>query len=112
MSGFPARVRDLVAERSGLRCEGCGGPGPFQLHHRQYRSRGGPDTASNALSLCGLGNIDGCHGRAHTGEGERLGWSIRSGFKPANVLANLTHGLCLLTDDGRVIPQAPEEVKF
>ena len=80
MSGFQQSVRDAVAHRSGLLCEGCGGQGPLQLHHRQFRSRRGPDTASNALALCGLGNIDGCHGAAHAGyRGESLGWAIRSG---------------------------------
>lgn len=83
MSGFPQSVRDVVAHRSGLLCEGCGAQSPLQLHHRKYRSRGGPDTASNALALCGLGNISGCHGTAHGGYvGESIGWAVRSGHDP------------------------------
>jgi hypothetical protein len=85
VSKWPQEVRNTVAKRSKLLCEGCGSSSPLQLHHRQYKSRGGKDTVSNALALCGSGNHSGCHGRAHTGEGERLGWSVRSGFDPGEV---------------------------
>lgn len=53
-----------------------------EAHHRLYRSRGGADTLSNALHLCGWGNHTGCHGVAHTVVGEVRGWSVRSGFSP------------------------------
>lgn len=109
MSRFPQKVRDQVANRSQLLCEGCGGPGPLELHHRQYRSRGGQDVVENALALCGGGggmfggNHSGCHGKAHTAEGEALGWSVRSGFDPADVaIVHAIHGLCQLRDDGSV----------
>lgn len=82
---FPQTVRDQAAERSKLLCEGCGGHGPLELHHRLYKSRGGRGTIENALALCGWGNHTGCHGVAHTAEGERRGWSIRSGFDPLDV---------------------------
>ena len=83
MKGFPRRVRDLAAHRSGLMCEGCGGGGPLELHHRKYRSRLGADTVENCLALCGRGNVSGCHGAAHAGRAAEVsGWSIRTGGDP------------------------------
>jgi len=108
---FPQKVRDIVAHRSQLLCEGCGGSGPLELHHRQYRSRGGKDTVSNALALCGSGNHTGCHGKAHTAAGEALGWSVRSGFDPRTVPVQRSHGEVWLTDDGRAVP-TDQEVSF
>lgn len=80
---FGTKVRGIILNRAEGRCEGCMKAGvPLELHHRQYKSRGGLGTVANALALCGRGNTDGCHGVAHSGEGERRGWSIRSGFDP------------------------------
>lgn len=100
MSGFPARVRKLILDRAEGRCEGCGAVKALELHHRQYRSRGGPDTASNGLALCGRGNHTGCHGVAHTKAGEDKGWSVRSGFTPSERPAELVYGVVLLDDEG------------
>lgn len=78
---WPKRVRREVEERSGRVCEGCGQRHGENLHHRKYKSRGGADTLANALLLCGFGNASGCHGRAHSGDGADLGWSV-SRFAP------------------------------
>lgn len=82
---IPKRVRLLVAERSGGICEGCGQAPATEMHHRQYKSRGGKDTPDNLLHLCGWGNHTGCHGKAHQGGGEARGWSVHSWDKPLNV---------------------------
>lgn len=79
---FTPKVRDIILQRSGGRCEGCGEYQPVQIHHRLYKSRGGRGTVPNGLALCGLGNTGGCHGIAHTGEGMELGWAIPSGSRP------------------------------
>lgn len=76
---------ETVALRSGGVCEGCGAAPAEAVHHRLYRSRGGEDTVDNLLALCGVGNVDKCHGVAHTLIGEHLGWSVRSGNDPADV---------------------------
>ncbi len=111
MSKFPQEVRDKVAHRSQLRCEGCGGEGPLQLHHRQYRSRGGQDTVENALALCGLGNASKCHGRAHTAEGEALGWSVRSRFDPATIpVEHALLGCVYLCEDGTTTAEIRQPV--
>lgn len=83
MSGFPPAVLRALKRRSKGLCEGCGLNEASQAHHCQFRSRGGPDTLSNALHLCGSGNHTGCHGVAHSGhKGEALGWAIRSMHDP------------------------------
>jgi hypothetical protein len=87
MSGFGAPTLAALKKRSRGICEACGLAEATEAHHRQYRSRGGPDTLSNALHLCGWGNHTGCHGKAHTGAGEARGWSVRSGWKPLEIPA-------------------------
>jgi hypothetical protein len=92
MSGFSPAVLSGLKKRSRGICEGCGLAKATEAHHRQYRSRGGSDDLSNALHLCGWGNHTGCHGVAHTAEGESRGWSIRSGYIPADVPARIVVG--------------------
>ena len=92
---------ERVATRSGGVCEGCGIKPAQSKHHRLYRSRGGLDTADNLLDLCGRSNVDGCHGRAHTAEGEVLGWSVRSRFDPATIpVEHFLLGRVYLCEDG------------
>lgn len=47
------------------RCLVCGATGHLEQHHVVRRSQGGKDGPT--LTLCGHGNVDGCHGRAHAG---------------------------------------------
>lgn len=106
MSAVPKRVERVVRERSAGHCEGCGLNRPTQLHHRRYRSRGGKHTVSNLLALCGSGNHTGCHGRAHSGEGQELGWSVESGPTATSEyeVTLALHGRVRLVDDGAVVP--------
>jgi hypothetical protein len=90
--GFSPAVLKALKKRSGGICEGCGVSKATEAHHRQYRSRGGSDDLNNALHLCGSGNHTGCHGIAHTADGEARGWSVRSGFDPAEVPARIVAG--------------------
>lgn len=82
---WPAKVKRLIEARSGGVCEGCGKRPATEMHHRKYKSRGGKNTAENALHLCGWGNHTGCHGEAHTNP-ERVidGWSVNSWDDPAS----------------------------
>lgn len=79
---FTPAVREAIAERSGGVCEACGQARATNVHHRLYKSRGGRGTVTNGLALCGMGNTSGCHGLAHTGDGERAGLSVPSGSRP------------------------------
>jgi hypothetical protein len=87
MSQIPQKVRDAVLMRANGICERCGAWSNLELHHRQYRSRGGQHTTANLVALCGWGNHTGCHGWAHT-EGIKAtaaGYQIASGNDPADV---------------------------
>lgn len=100
---IPTTTQTAVRTRSQGLCEGCGQHPATELHHRRYRSRGGTHEVSNLLHLCGSGNHTGCHGKAHTGAGEVLGWSVESGIAPPAHYPLTYRGVrALLDDDGNV----------
>lgn len=85
---IPGPVRALVLARAGGACERCGREGVrLELHHRQYRSRGGLHVPQNLVALCGWGNHTGCHGWAHSEAlaAQKAGFSIRSRFDPLTI---------------------------
>lgn len=94
---IPARNRRLVEQRSGGVCESCGVRYASDIHHRQYRSRGGTHDVHNLIHLCGWGNHTGCHGKAHT-DGETSGMSIRRGYRSV-LIPMLRRGVWVLPDD-------------
>jgi len=49
-----------VLERDGWRCQNCGSMSNLEVHHQQFRSRGGSDVELNLITLCCT-----CHARAH-----------------------------------------------
>ena len=59
-------VRIEVLERDRYRCRGCM-INTGELHHIQFRSQGGPDEASNLITLC-----PSCHRRAHGTKGRQV----------------------------------------
>lgn len=81
--GSEGRTRDLVRARSGGWCERCGERRAETMHHRRFRSQGGPWTPSNILHLCGDGTRL-CHGEltapgfAQRGKYEAAGWIVSS----------------------------------
>jgi len=58
----PAWMRKKVLARDGHRCRCCGRRGRLTVHHKEFRSEGGPTRLSNLLSVCLL-----CHGLIHAG---------------------------------------------
>lgn len=65
-----AEMRRLVLARAGGRCEWCGGPGPFEIHHLTYENLGDEDPA-DLRALC-----PACHESADDpsrGETRRIG---------------------------------------
>lgn len=106
----PARIapklRALIIERDET-CARCGAEVPLEVHHRARKGMGGSrllDHPANLIALCGLGNVTGCHGWAHTApEAAEQGLRLGPGQEPADV-AILHHGVwVLLTDDGWVL---------
>lgn len=70
----PPEIAEGVRMRAGNFCEWCSHSheyidGPLHIHHRVYRSRGGPHDAFNMVALC-----QEHHGRAH--EQSRWPWRI------------------------------------
>lgn len=111
----------MVEVRSGGICEGCSARPATDIHHRQYRSRGGSHALDNLLHLCGGeagmagGNHSGCHGKAHTKAGHELGWSVHSWDDPAHVPVNYRGREAWLTRWGSAVStgvDSPEGVPF
>lgn len=100
---IPTRVRELVSRRSEGVCEGCGVRTASEIHHRKYLSRGGRHNPSNLLHLCGWGNHTGCHGKAHTDEGAKLGWSVTGSADESKVVVMYRNIPVKLQDDGSVV---------
>lgn len=106
----PERIRNTVAERAGYCCERCGrrlhdGDAWTQthsFHHRLPRGRGGRNTVTNLVLLCGSG-VTGCHGQVESQRAASYdsGWLVETGADPA-VKPVLVHqfGHVLLTEDG------------
>ena len=102
MTGFPKRVRDIIAKRSQAMCERCGVSSAVQYHHRRPRGMGGstsPDTnvASNALALCVA-----CHNQIESNRDEALqmGWLVLQGATPAHMPVLRRGDWVWLLDDG------------
>lgn len=64
-------VRMDAIARAGGKCEWCGGPGPFEIHHLDYSHLGEPEELDDVRCLCVP-----CHRSAHDparGETRRIG---------------------------------------
>ena len=110
MTGIPTKVRSIVETRADGRCEGCGLRTTTELHHRLFRSRGGPHSPENLLALCGWGNHTGCHGAAHSGRlGAARGWAVHSWHTPGDVPVWMQEAWWLLNTDGTRSPLTPDE---
>ena len=53
-------LRQQVLRRDGWRCQSCGAMSNLEVHHQEFRSRGGPDAELNLITLCGC-----CHRLVH-----------------------------------------------
>ncbi len=96
-----SKERERLAARSDGICEKCGVAQATNWHHRKNRSQGGKNNMGNAMHLCGSGNT-GCHGyiTEHPAESYDKGWSVRSGFNPADVPVLRRGEWAILTEDG------------
>lgn len=106
----------MLERRSFGRCEACGAARGTEVHHRQFRSRGGRDGFANVVLVCGRGNHTGCHGRAHSEAtwATPAGYAVPSWADPAEVPIYLAPWKlwALLSDDGSFVftdeqPPAP-----
>ena len=107
---MPVEVARVVGDRAGGRCEAmvfpvCTG-GAEQLHHRQYRSRGGEHTVTNLVFIC-----KACHDcvHAHPRESAEIGLSVHSGQEPGDVPVHYRGRPAVLDDAGGVTYSIMEE---
>ena len=103
-----ARCREIVAARSGGRCERCGRYRAESMHHRRKRSHGGPWAPSNVVHLCGDGTT-GCHGwiEHHAAKAEVEGFHVPSWEDEREVpltVSTFPALPVLLDDEGLLIP--------
>lgn len=110
---IPARNEAIVKRRSGGVCESCGARPATNVHHRKYLSRGGTHDVHNLFDLCGMGNVKGCHGRAHK-DGEREGLAIGRSYRSELVPVLYRGRWATLDDDGGVefITESTAQVLF
>jgi len=53
-------LRQQILRRDGWRCQSCGTMSNLEVHHKQFRSHSGDDSADNLITLCAA-----CHAIAH-----------------------------------------------
>ncbi len=54
------RLRQQVLRRDGWRCQVCGAMSNLEVHHIEFRSRGGSDSEENLIAVCSV-----CHSYIH-----------------------------------------------
>lgn len=110
-------ARSVVHERDQGRCCMCGinlaGTDRRSVHHRAPKGMGGSallESPANLVTLCGLGNSDGCHGKAHSNPqwARNHGWIVSRHLDPAEIPVDMVDGWHTLTGVGDRIPwEAP-----
>ena len=109
-------ARRIVRDRDGHRCQICGLWPLFEyrsVHHRVPKGMGGSallESPANLVSLCGVGNADGCHGKAHSNPewARNHGWIVSRSLDPVEIPVDMWDGWHLLLDDGSRIPYTGE----
>jgi 5-methylcytosine-specific restriction endonuclease McrA len=54
------KLRQEILRRDGWRCQACGANSSLEVHHQEFRSRGGCDSEENLITLCAV-----CHINVH-----------------------------------------------
>jgi 5-methylcytosine-specific restriction protein A len=108
-------ARRIVRDRDGDTCQMCG---RFMyerrsVHHRLPKGMGGSallESPANLVTLCGVGNADGCHGKAHSNPqwARNHGWIVSRSFDPAEIPVDMHDGWWLLTAAGERLPYTGE----
>ncbi len=63
------RLRQQVLQRDGWRCQCCATRLNLEVHHKEFRSRGGDDSEENLITLCAL-----CHSLSHRSSSVSSPW--------------------------------------
>jgi hypothetical protein len=103
VTGFPPKVRELIARRADGNCEVCGAPAQVtQQHHRRPRGSGGSKAPDTNLASNGLSVHPGCHNwiEGHREEALHFGYLVRQGHNPAEVPVWIGWRWVYLTENG------------
>jgi len=92
--------RSVVHERDQGRCCMCGfyiTDGNGAVHHRTPKGMGGSallESPANLVTLCGRGNKDLCHGKAHGNPqwARNHGWIVSRSLDPAEIPVDMHDG--------------------
>lgn len=107
-------ARGYVRGRDGFVCQMCGGHlGVGSIHHRKPKGMGGSallEHPSNLVTVCGLGNADGCHGKAHSNPqwARNHGWIVSRSLDPRDIPVDMHDGWFTLDDSGGRTPYIGE----
>ena len=55
------KLRQEILRRDGWRCQACGAISNLEVHHKEFRGRGGCDSEQNLITFCAA-----CHANLHT----------------------------------------------
>ena len=55
------KLRLKILRRDGWRCQACGARSNLEVHHKEFRGRGGCDSEQNLTTVCAA-----CHATLHT----------------------------------------------
>ena len=117
MTNIPGKLRALVRERDGGRCQRCArfiGSGARSMHDRRPRGMGGSkyaNTAANLILVCGTGTSAGCHSiiEGSRTQAERYGFLVRQGHDPATKpVFRYLRTWAIPTEDGWIPADPPE----
>lgn len=122
-AGFTPAVRELVMQRSGLRCERCGGyANHSHYHHRRPRAMGSTrraDTtsAANCLWLCTAWDrlpSGGCHEfvESHRETALNLGWLVRQHHDPADTPVYYRGTWVFIDDHGQLLAATDGGIQY
>lgn len=108
MTDVTAKVRQLILDRDGYTCLGCGKDIRhaywYSIQHRKARGQGGSNSCENLVTLCGSATSPGCHllCEARDPEMTARGLVVPSWNDPAETPVVLWTGQGVyLTTDGR-----------
>jgi 5-methylcytosine-specific restriction endonuclease McrA len=54
------KLRQEILRRDSWRCQACGARSNLEVHHKEFRGRGGGDSEQNLITLCAA-----CHSKVH-----------------------------------------------
>jgi 5-methylcytosine-specific restriction protein A len=108
VTGFSAKVRDLIRERAGGLCEYCSVERGTEIHHRRPRAMGGTNQASTNEASNGLLLCSGCHrwAESHRADALLMGVLLLQIQNPRRSAVKYRGAYLFLDDAGNLVEKA------